>query len=810
MISRIKSFTAQHITRINIRNMFLVLMIFILIAASLRDSVHGVENSLLMLMLIGGLVIGWIIATFTKSNWVAPLITLITGSFLLTIRVGRLGSLISALLKQLVSYLVQFMSWIFQTGPNPNPESIQWGVIELGDRLGILASRLILWATNFVQGNPQYDPVAIAFVWGFLFWFSAVWAIWLIIRYHRPLAGILPALAIVSTSLVYIGKSPFRLVPIFGLAVGLIVLVHHDVKEKEWETENIPYAGIIREKISTTAVILSIGLMVFTTINPSFTIRRIVNFINRVTAENIDDEEIARSLGIEPQSETTVVDAISTARTGGLPNRHLIGSDPDLSDQPVMIIQVEELSALESDRETETDQTYYWRSLTYDRYLGSGWASRDFVEQKYKPGESTLASWPESYRIIRQKIELFEDLGGLLFSAGIPLNTDHSFQVAWRMQDANQETYDIFGATIKAENYWVDSLQPEGSKIELRSAGQEYPDWIRNRYIWLPESVPERVLALARDLTATEPTPYDRAVALETYLRKFPYTLELPQPPLDRDITDYFLFVAQKGYCDYYATAMVVLARAAGLPARMVTGYIGGYYIESQDAYLITADLAHAWAEIYFPEFGWIVFEPTGGRPALDRPSDPIPKFSRDYASSFDPLVPKKEPLVGNWTLGILISLLLAGLFGYFVFLLLDFILERLPVEKQLPIIYKRIYRYAHWIGISSKPGDTVFEFMNQLISHTEQYGYRSRNSEWLFSATFQLREITRAYYLVLYSQTPDQGINNKEIALAFRTLRFRLWYSLLLVRSHRYRILHYFLWDSAPIIVSRQPKQTQ
>ena len=809
MISRIQSFTSQHINRINIRNMILVLLIFILIAGSLRDSVHGVENSLLMLMLIGGLVIGWIIATFTKSNWGAPLITLITGSILLTIRVGRLGSLILALLEQLVSYLIQFISWIFQTGPNPNPESIQWGVIELGDRLGILASRLILWATNFVQGNPQYDPVAIAFVWGFMFWLSAVWAIWLIIRYHKPLAGILPALTIVSTSLVYIGKSPYRLVPIFGLAVGLIVLVQHDINERQWETENVSYAGIIREKISTAAVILAIGLMMFSTINPSFTIRRIVNFINRITAENIDDQEIARSLGIEPQSDTTVVNAISEAQTGGLPNRHLIGSDPDLSDQPVMIIQVEELSALESDQGTETDRTYYWRSLTYDRYLGRGWASRDIVEQKYNPGESTLSSWPESYRIIRQKVELIEDLGGLLFSAGIPLNTDHSFQVAWRVQDSNQEAYDIFGATIKADNYWVDSLQPEGSKIELRSAGQEYPDWIRNRYIWLPESVPERVLALARDLTATEPTPYDRAVALETYLRKFPYTLELPQPPLDRDITDYFLFVAQKGYCDYYATAMVVLARAAGLPARLVTGYIGGYYIESQDAYLITADLAHAWAEIYFPEFGWIVFEPTGGRPALDRPSDPIPKFSRDYASSFDPLVPKKELLIGNWSLGILISLLLTGLLGYFVFLLLDFILERLPVEKQLPIIYKRIYRYAHWIGISSKPGDTVFEFMDQLISHTEQYGYRSRYSEWLFSATYQLREITGAYYLVLYSQTPDQGINSKEIALAFRTLRLRLWYLLLLVRCYRYRILRYFLWDSAPIIISRQTKQT-
>jgi transglutaminase-like putative cysteine protease len=81
------------------------------------------------------------------------------------------------------------------------------------------------------------------------------------------------------------------------------------------------------------------------------------------------------------------------------------------------------------------------------------------------------------------------------------------------------------------------------------------------------------VLALARDLTATEPTPFDRARAIEAYLRTYPYTLDLPSPKLDRDVVDYFLFDLRQGYCDYYATSMVVLARAAGLPARLAVGY---------------------------------------------------------------------------------------------------------------------------------------------------------------------------------------------------------------------------------------------
>ncbi|HAY85794.1 MAG TPA: transglutaminase, partial [Chloroflexi bacterium] len=103
----------------------------------------------------------------------------------------------------------------------------------------------------------------------------------------------------------------------------------------------------------------------------------------------------------------------------------------------------------------------------------------------------------------------------------------------------------------------------------MRNTSQEYPDWIANKYLQVPDSVPARVYDLALSLTATQPTPYDRAVAIERYLRQFEYSLEIEDPPEYRDIVDYFLFEQQKGYCDYFASSMVVLARAAGLPARL-------------------------------------------------------------------------------------------------------------------------------------------------------------------------------------------------------------------------------------------------
>ena len=151
----------------------------------------------------------------------------------------------------------------------------------------------------------------------------------------------------------------------------------------------------------------------------------------------------------------------------------------------------------------------------------------------------------------------------------------------------------------------------------MRESPSVYPDWVASQFLSLPDSVPARVLALARDLTASASTPYDRALAIENYLREFPYTLEVDAPPPGRDVADYFLFDLKQGYCDYYATSMVVLARAAGLPARLVIGYANGAYDFESAQYIVTENYAHSWVEIYFANIGWVEFEPTASQPAI-------------------------------------------------------------------------------------------------------------------------------------------------------------------------------------------------
>jgi hypothetical protein len=161
--------------------------------------------------------------------------------------------------------------------------------------------------------------------------------------------------------------------------------------------------------------------------------------------------------------------------------------------------------------------------------------------------------------------------------------------------------------------YEVLSWAPTATAEELRSASAEYPDWVKESYLALPEDLPERIGALAMELTADTETPYDKAVAIRAYLREYPYTLDLDAPPVDRDVVDYFLFDLKRGYCDYYATAMVVLARGAGVPARLAVGYATGEYAPDNATYRVSIADAHAWPEVYFPEYGWIAFEPTAG-----------------------------------------------------------------------------------------------------------------------------------------------------------------------------------------------------
>jgi transglutaminase-like putative cysteine protease len=396
---------------------------------------------------------------------------------------------------------------------------------------------------------------------------------------------------------------------------------------------------------------LSLALMAASAVIPSVSLHQLADHLQGLSGKNEDSQDIARLLGLDPQSgaappQLTILDA---RRAAGLPTRHLIGSGPELSDQEVMLVSIEPTSGVEGG-ENQARPAYYWRRLTYDRYTEHGWLAEYTGKVSYAPGEPIIPANTPSQRLLRQQVRLLDE-NGILFVAGSLLTADEEFRVAWRTRPQRGQPGDAFGAMTDATDYHADSLLPEFGEADLRADGQDYPIWIVERYLEVPESVPDRVLALARDLTATEPTPYDRALTIERFLRRFPYTLDLPPPPANRDIADYFLFDLQRGYCDYYATAMVVLARAAGVPSRLVTGYSSGRYDGADRYFVVTEADAHSWAQVYFPHHGWVDFEPTAGEPAIARRADAIAQATAVQQAAPEPITARRTRL--NWAIGL-------------------------------------------------------------------------------------------------------------------------------------------------------------
>jgi hypothetical protein len=133
---------------------------------------------------------------------------------------------------------------------------------------------------------------------------------------------------------------------------------------------------------------------------------------------------------------------------------------------------------------------------------------------------------------------------------------------------------------------------------------------VTTRDLQLPDHLDPRIGELAREWTSRVSDPAARAAAVRDHLRQdFEYTSVLPG-----DVPDplaHFLFERRKGHCEYFSTAMAILLRTLGIPAREVTGFSGAILAPGDDYYLVRAGSAHSWVEVYFPDLGWAPFDPT-------------------------------------------------------------------------------------------------------------------------------------------------------------------------------------------------------
>src|SRR6267143_5003972 len=257
-----------------------------------------------------------------------------------------------------------------------------------------------------------------------------------------------------------------------------------------------------------------------------------------------------------------------------------------------------------------------WRGVALSNFDGRTWSNsyeqiqvRPAIDGSYRlaplvdPRGAAAAGRSIHYRILMEPIGT-----NVFFLAERPQRLTGNFRQV--STDAGGAVYDL-DAERPINRYEAESQLPAIDSDELRLAMNTAPGGMDD-YLKLPP-LDIRISNLAQEIAAPAPSNYDKAVAVEQYLlTHFGYTLELPRS-LPQDPLANFLFERKKGHCEYFASSMAVMLRSLGIPSRVVTGFRGGEFNDLTGQYVVRASNAHAWAEAYFPTYGWVTFDPTPG-----------------------------------------------------------------------------------------------------------------------------------------------------------------------------------------------------
>lgn len=734
-----------------------------LTASALGRMVPAVRQAGAIWVILAAVGFGWWLAGRCLSGWLAAPLSALSGAVALLLTLGRLSGPLATVLTAL---------WeLVRNGAEALPVlQERWG--DFLESLGTLVGRFRLWFQVVRSGNVILDPLVTSLLWAMGLWLLAVWAAWVLRRRRAALAALLPALVLLVFVSYYSGsRESYRFLALVG---GVLVVMQglsgYLTAWQRWLLARLDRADVEGE-LAAVVIGLAVVLVIAGSLLPSISFKEIADRIQDML-EARRNEELARSVGLEQTPAAT------GAGRGGLPSLReslLIRGAPDLSQAVVMYVQVEGYQPLPPaatlyGHVRDTSPRYYWRARTFDRYNGHAWTALYSFEEEYAAGQALLPEAETSgFLLTRQAFERVAE-GDVLFHAGRLVAVDQPYRVWWRVAG------DLVEARSEAEQYVVTSLLPVVTVAQLRQAGEAYPAAITARYLQLPEGLPGRVRDVALDLTALQPTPYDKAAAIEAYLRGFPYDEEVPAPPSDRDVVDFFLFDLQRGYCNYYATAMAVLARAAGVPARLVIGYSTGAFDYSAGRFVVREANVHAWVEVYFPGIGWVEFEPTAGLAPIERPLGETSPYT--LAPVLKPTEQAGSPqaiLRRIWLGRIRRYAGRAGL-GILAMIGLYLLLERwwlylLSPSQTLRLIYRRLYRRGRRLGVSMSKGGTPNEFAARLSARLRQL-FRLAALQSAMEA--DLRRLADLYTRSLYAPRPPNRREQREAIRLWLRLRRR------------------------------------
>jgi transglutaminase-like putative cysteine protease len=726
----------------------LALSAVICLPLAIRASGWVPEANRLVWTAFWGLAAGFVIAQARAPDWMTWL-----GSMVLAVEyslqfAAKLAPSITVLLGDLVG-AVQWL-WravVLQQPLAPYPFARSWA--HVATHAADFDLNMRAWLGAAQAGSTSEDLTVLWIVVSLAVWLLSWHAGYELIRHRRPFSALVPlGVAIVSNvSFTDVGLTYVHVY--LGITLVTLVIANIDRLERLWQRLDLDFSAELRRDTLVAGVGITTVVLVIALLIPYRTVNSAVWFFwNRVgpSIEQFYDRLDKAFAGREPVPEPTP--ELASGLLG-----HRVASGGAIGDDTLFVVKVSDpappdesqLSALADMFDiTQFVPKRYWRQRTFDVYTGSGWetSGREAVEVD---ADSAWGGLVREGDEVTQTYTLLELNSNVVPAVSSPVRVqDQDYAVVARNAD------DLAALVVNSETYTVVSVAPRPVVAALRAAEGPYPEWVAELHMALPE-IPARVSDLAQEIVAEAgaTTRYDKAVAIQNYLREFIYDLEVEPPGLDRDVVEYFLFDAQRGYCDYTATAAVVMLRSVGVAARYAQGFGQGQFNYDEGVYVVKELNRHAWPEVYFPGEGWIEFEPTPVQSVWSRPST-LGDLQGGAAPTPEAETGGSVPPILRWAalLAAVVLLVVIWPFNY---------LGRRHADPRAAVrqVYGRLVRAARWLNLEPRGGQTPGEYLAFLARQVEE---RARANG---QAASDISVIANAYQAAVYS--------NRDLPLAAR-----------------------------------------
>lgn len=492
------------------------------------------------------------------------------------------------------------------THPSIAGETDDWRL-----RTALLFQKIFAWVGEALNNGASREPVIFILLLSGLFWTLAYTAAWYSFRQRRIWHVILPTGVVMFSDVYYYAgrnsMAPFLLIYLM-CAVTLLALSHLAEREAGWLRAHVRFSPMLRRWFVAGGLLIAVVAGLFgwrvgeTT--PSTAGRDFLEQLDRPYRELL--ARWNRLFADLNNNVSRQVDSYAASVT--------LGGPRNLTPEPVMDV-------------IAPPARYYWRAASYDYYDGLTWRNTIETTTNAQPFDVNLPLARYAERTpVQADFTLYRGTDSI-YAPSQPLRASVGAQAVF--EQVSRSAVDLVQLRLPVplldgNRYTAIGSVSTANVEQLRAASTDYPTWVA-RYLQLPPQVPERVFDLARNITARAPTAFDKAAAIESWLRdNIAYDEQLPAPPSGVEASDYVLFDVRRAYCNYYATAMVTMLRSLGIPSRVAVGYAQGEMSLDPNAadralYRVKGDDSHMWVEVFFPEYGWVEFEPTAGQPPIER-----------------------------------------------------------------------------------------------------------------------------------------------------------------------------------------------